>query len=142
MEKELYFYRAEVVKCQDGDSVVVEAMLGFDIKTTLATRLYGIDTPETRMVPGGSADLKKLGRLAKTFLTNLLESQDAITIRTHKKGKYGRYLAELFIDGDESSVNEFMVQERMAVRYYGQNKKAVLEEHLANVAWHKEQGNI
>jgi len=142
MEKELYFYRAEVVKCQDGDSVIVEAMLGFDIKTTLATRLYGIDTPETRMVSGGSADLKKLGLLAKTFLTSLLADEKEITIRTHKKGKYGRYLAELFIDGDESSVNEFMVQQRMAVRYYGQNKQEVLEEHLANVAWHKEQGNI
>jgi hypothetical protein len=35
-----------------------------------------------------------------------------------------------------------MVEQRMAVRYYGQNKKAVLEEHLANVAWHKDQGNI
>tara|TARA_R110001592_G_C13122902_1_gene745931 strand:- start:850 stop:1278 length:429 start_codon:yes stop_codon:yes gene_type:complete len=142
MKKELYFYRASVVKCQDGDSVIVEAMLGFDAKITLATRLYGIDTPETRMVSGGSADLKKLGLLAKTFLTSLLADEEEITIRTHKKGKYGRYLAELFIDGDKSSVNEFMVQERMAVRYYGQNKQEVLEEHLANVAWHKEQGTI
>ena len=46
------------------------------------------------------------------------------------KGKFGRILGEFFIDG--VSLNEQMVKENMAVKYFGQSKEDIETEHLQN----------
>ena len=93
---------------------------------------------------GGTEDLKALGRFAKQFVSNLLPVGTEVTIRTtlDSKGKFGRVLATVMIDGDEDSLNDFMVAQRLAIPYYGQNKKLTLEQHKMCVAHHRKLGNI
>tara|TARA_R100000700_G_scaffold2267_1_gene4828 strand:+ start:40 stop:468 length:429 start_codon:yes stop_codon:yes gene_type:complete len=141
---ELYCYRAQVLRVIDGDSLSLNVRLGFDVSLKMSVRLYGIDTAETRRVSGGTEDLKALGRFAKQFVSNLLPVGTEVTIRTtlDSKGKFGRVLATVMIDGDEDSLNDFMVAQRLAIPYYGQNKKLTLEQHKMCVAHHRKLGNI
>jgi len=141
---ELYCYRAEVLRVIDGDSLSLNVRLGFDVSLKMSVRLYGIDTAETRRVRGGNDDLKALGRFAKYFVKELLPVGTEVTIQTKLdgKGKFGRVLATILIDGDEDSLNDLMVAQRLAIPYHGQSKSLVLEQHKMCVAHHKKLGNI
>ena len=96
-------------------------------------RLYGIDTPESR-----TRDLveKKYGLAAKKFITGLLDDEGGIILKTQKdaEGKYGRILGELWRTTDyaDKSINEYMIEKHHAVRYMGQSKESIEEEHLKN----------
>ena len=107
-----------MVRCVDGDTVTLDIDCGFSIFTRQTTRLYGIDTAETRMVRKGSQDLKSLGKLAKQFVQDALPVGKEVTIKTHKEGKFGRILAEIYINGGDDSLNDLLVEKRMAVKYY------------------------
>lgn len=89
----MYEYDAWVMRVIDGDTVELEVELGFHVKITEKFRLLGIDTPESR-----TKDLaeKKHGLEATKFVEDAILDRP-ITIRTHKdkRGKYGRYLAEI-----------------------------------------------
>lgn len=93
----MYEYKAKIVRVIDGDTLEVDIDLGF--KTTLQReklRLIGIDTPEIR-----SSNLKEKehGLLAKTYVEKLLPVGSEILVKTEKDktGKYGRYLARVFV---------------------------------------------
>ena len=77
-------------------------------------------------------------------MNKLLPVGTEVTIKTtlDSKGKFGRVLATVMIDGDEDSLNDFMVAQRLAIPYYGQNKKLTLEQHKMCVAHHRKLGNI
>ena len=129
----MYEYRCKVVKIIDGDTVDVDIDLGFGVWLHKErVRLYGIDTPESR-----TRDLeeKKYGLAAEDFLTGMLDD-DQIILKTHKDktGKFGRILGELFVKTSvgELSINQSLVENNHAVRYYGQSKNEMLSEHLAN----------
>ena len=109
-----YLYRAIVVRVVDGDTVDVDIDLGFYtwIKKQ-RIRLVGIDAPELR------GDEKTAGKAAKAYLTKLIDGKEII-IRTIKgrdggdsRGKYGRWLGVLYIDGLD--VNQHMVEAGHAV---------------------------
>ena len=130
----MYEYRCKVVKIIDGDTVDVDIDLGFGVwlhKERI--RLYGIDTPESR-----TRDLeeKKYGLAAKQFLTRLLNDDGGILLKTHKdaEGKFGRILGELWrtTEYGDQSINQYLVDKHHAVRYYGQSKEEIAEEHIAN----------
>ena len=124
-----FVYRIEAVtKVVDGDTVDCVFDLGFDVMFKSRVRLLGIDTPESR-----TRDLeeKKYGLAAKEFLTKWVTS-GGLTIKTIKdaRGKFGRILGELWCFN--TNVNEKMIEEHHAVRYTGQSKKYIVEEHLKN----------
>ena len=130
----MHEYRCKIVKIIDGDTVYVDIDLGFGVwlhKERI--RMYGIDTPESR-----TRDLeeKKYGLAAKEFLTNMLDDDGGIVLKTHKdgKGKFGRILGELWRTTDfaDQSINEYMIEKHHAVRYMGQSKDAIAEAHLEN----------
>ena len=130
----MHEYRCKIVKIIDGDTVDVDIDLGFGVwlhKERI--RMYGIDTPESR-----TRDLeeKKYGLAAKEFLTNMLDDDGGIVLKTHKdgKGKFGRILGELWRTTDfaDQSINEYMIEKHHAVRYMGQSKDAIAEGHLEN----------
>ena len=130
----MYEYRCKVVHIVDGDTVDVDIDLGFGVwMKKQRIRLYGIDTPESR-----TRDLeeKKYGLAAKKFLTGMLDDEAGITLKTHKdaEGKFGRILGELWRNTDyaEQSINEYMIEKHHAVRYMGQSKDSIEEEHLKN----------
>lgn len=123
LKEHLYYYRATVASNYDGDTIRLRVDAGFSMGLGTTGkgepfRLYGINAPEIR-----GAD-KLRGKEAKKALADLVED-DQLIIKTvkagywsDKKGKYGRYLATLYIEADDGGildVNAWMVREGFAV---------------------------
>lgn len=126
----MYEYKCNLVNVVDGDTIDVDIDLGFGVwMQNQRIRMYGIDTPESRT----SDDVEKVyGNAAKDFLIDWICSGD-LTLKTFKdgKGKYGRILGEIWYAG-EHNINQLLVDNHHAVRYHGQSKDDIAEEHLAN----------
>ena len=113
VESDLYCYKiSKVIKIVDGDTVDVLIDLGFDIHVKERVRLAGINAPETRTK---DKEEKKKGLAAKTRLKELCKGQ--IFLKSQGKGKYGRIIGELFLQG--VSINTIMVAEGHAKEYDG-----------------------
>ncbi len=126
----MYEYKCTVDRVVDGDTIDVVLDLGFDIKFKSRVRLYGIDTPECRT---RDLDEKARGKMAAGFVQSTVEEGELIQIRTKLKdsrGKYGRVLGELIVDG--ININQSMIDKHYCVAYHGQNKEAVEHEHMLN----------
>jgi len=144
-----YLYKATVVRCIDGDSVIFDINCGFDITLkNQSVRLYGIDTAETR---GGTEELKALGNLAKDYVSQMIPEESEVLLKTHLdgRGKFGRILAEVFMpeapdtEGYQPrSLNDILLDELLAVPYYGQSKEDIINQHLINVHHHRAEGRI
>ena len=126
----MYEYKCKLVRVVDGDTIDVDVDLGFGVwMQNQRIRMYAIDTPESRT----SDDVEKVyGNAAKDFLIKWTKSGD-LTLKTFKdsKGKYGRILGEIWYAG-EHNINQLLVDNHHAVRYHGQSKDDIAEEHLAN----------
>jgi micrococcal nuclease len=95
MDAPKYVYRATYLANYDGDTIDLNVDLGFQIAVTIRVRLLGVDTPELRGVDEAE---KTRGLRAKEFTREFLEGKEVV-VRTYKdkKGKYGRWLAELWV---------------------------------------------
>ena len=124
MDKDPYIYRVKkVLKVVDGDTIDADIDLGFDISLTKRVRLAGIDTPESRTTDKRE---KALGLESKEWLKNRLEFAKNIVIRTQlpdSTEKYGRILGKLYINKEETSLNEQMIDEGYAWEYQGGSKE-------------------
>ena len=122
-DKDPYIYRIKSVeRVVDGDTIDTSIDLGFDISLTKRIRLAGVDTPESR-----TKDLKEkeLGIDAKNWLKHRLEGAEDIIIRTElpdSTEKYGRIIGNLYINGEEVSLNNQMITEGYALAYDGGTK--------------------
>ena len=103
----MFTYNAFVTNVVDGDTIDVEIDLGFDIWHHVRLRLAGIDTPETST---------QAGKDARVYAKKHLEKR-AVVITTYKPDKYGRYLADVIVDG--VSFNKTLIDEGMAKAYDG-----------------------
>ena len=126
----MYEYKCKMVKVVDGDTVDVDIDLGFGVwMRDQRIRLYGIDTPESRT----SDDQEKIyGLAAKDFVVKWTNAGD-LSLKTFKddRGKFGRILGEIWYGG-KHNVNQLLVDNHHAVRYHGQSKDDIAEEHLKN----------
>lgn len=117
----MYEYSATIRRWVDGDTVDVTLDLGFDILYNNRIRLLGIDTPESR-----TRDLeeKERGLAAKDRVKELCPVGATVMLRTTKdgRGKFGRILGEIFVEGVVQSVNQLLVEEGHAVEYFGGKK--------------------
>ena len=111
----MYFYKSDVTRIVDGDTIDVLIDLGFSILTKARLRLYGINTPETRT--RNKAEKKK-GLAAKERLQELIAKNGGwVYMQSREKGKYGRYLAEIYmpacneIKKDEDGKDSFIVHD-------------------------------
>jgi len=86
----MYQYKAKIERVVDGDTIYVDVDLGFYLRQVMNVRLKGIDTPEIR------GDERPEGLQAKQFVEDTLAQCPAVVIRTHKMGKYGLYIADLW----------------------------------------------
>jgi micrococcal nuclease len=122
-DKDPYIYRVKkVLKVVDGDTIDADIDLGFSISLEKRIRLAGIDTPESRTTDKRE---KALGLESKEWLKNRLEFAKNIIIRTQLPAsteKYGRILGKLYINNEETSLNEQMVDEGYAWEYQGGSK--------------------
>jgi len=107
----MYKYNAELIRVIDGDTIVVYVDLGFNVKMKMTVRLYGINAPESR-----TRDLeeKKKGLATKRYVKIMLSKATNIQIHSikDKKGKFGRYLAEVIYDN--VNLNKQLVKLKMA----------------------------
>jgi len=112
-DAELYHYTAQVQSVYDGDTCRVDIDLGLGIWIrNEKLRLVRINAPEM------TGPDKALGIASRDFLRGLIDGREII-IETVKdqRGKYGRYLAEIWIgqDGVWSNVNDALVAAGHAV---------------------------
>jgi len=109
----LYLYKANVVDVYDGDTITVDLDLGFNtwIKNE-RIRLARIDSPEVKgkekILGKKSRDWLKEKILGKEILLRTIKSKKG----TDSKGKFGRYLGEIILDGE--NINDMMVKNGFA----------------------------
>lgn len=129
-----YKYDGTCVRVIDGDTVVIhlsktftqEVDFGFRIldkmsltKTAEVTfRLNGLNAPE---VVGSQ---KPLGLTSKAALEEMILGKN-LQVISHKPDKYGRWLAEVYVQGDSLSVNQRMVDGGFALPWDGNGAKPV-----------------
>ena len=132
----MHEYKCTMLRVVDGDTVDVDIDLGFGVwMRKQRIRLYGIDTPESR-----TRDLeeKKYGLMAKDLVLTLMPvgSMQTLITEKDKSGKFGRILGKFRVHEPNLDryviLNEFMVDNHYAVRYHGQSKESIEEEHLVN----------
>lgn len=117
-----YEYCAEVIKVIDGDTLDLRIDMGMDLYLMQRIRSYGINAPDYK-------DGYDARNAAKTYLDLLLRegtpdgSYNTLLIRTlkDKKEKYGRYLANMWIYGQDpatdQTINLKMIEAGHAVEY-------------------------
>ena len=115
-----YIYRIkEIYKVIDGDTIDASIDLGFGIYLTRRIRLAGIDTPESRTT---NMKEKIMGLESKDWLKHRVENAQCILIKTElpdSTEKYGRIIGHLFINGQETSLNNQMITSGYALAYDG-----------------------
>jgi micrococcal nuclease len=134
-----YEYNAKVKDVVDGDTIVVDIDLGFSVVFfDQKVRLVGIDTPESRT---SNKIEKHFGLASKEFVKKFVaECGKYVVIRTTmaedtgdvNKEKFGRILGEIINPATKQNLNEELVKKNYAVKYLGENKLNVAEEHLKN----------
>ena len=117
----MYKYKCKLVRVIDGDTADVMIDLGFDTWIKSRLRFKGVDTWEKRT---RDKEEKIKGLAATAFTQTYLEfNEGQFTIQSYGKGKYGRVLAEIFIDGEEKSLNELLIENGHAYIYEGGKKQ-------------------
>ena len=82
-----YTFFAKMIKIVDGDTIVLDADLGFYVKAEVRVRLTGVNVP-----PPTTAKGKK----AAEFLESRLSYKNNLVVESRRKDKYGRYLAYIY----------------------------------------------
>ena len=108
-----YVYQGVLKRIIDADTIVCDIDLGCEIwLRNESCRLYGIDAPEVR------GDERPEGIEARLFLETLLSRSQRLLLRTHKnkKGKYGRWLVQVWQEDSDVSINDLLVENGYAER--------------------------
>ena len=117
-----HIYSAKLVRVVDGDTADAMIDLGFNVWVKNRIRFMGVDAWESRT---RNLEEKEKGLAAKAYVKDLLENSDEgkFLLKSHGVGKYGRVLGELFVKGNDTSVNELLKENGHASEYYGGKKK-------------------
>ena len=118
-----WIYNARLIRGVDGDTADAWIDCGFNISVKKRIRFMGVDTWESRT---RDLDEKKLGLKAKAYTLEMLSRNDGkFTVKSHGVGKYGRLLGEIFIDGEDKSLNDLLIENGHAYEYHGGKKKVL-----------------
>ena len=112
----MYTYKLkEIIKVYDADTITVVVDLGFGVYKEETFRFAFINAPELR------GEERDAGMLSRDWLREKLHIAVfdglQVTLKSIKdtKEKYGRYLVEVFIEGEEVSLNQQLVDKDLAV---------------------------
>ena len=120
----MYEYRAKLLRVVDGDTVDAMIDLGMDVWIKKRIRFYGLDTWESRT--RNKAEKKK-GLIAKKRTEELLSDNNGeFRVKSRGIGKYGRVLGELYVEGHARTVNQTLIDEGHAYKYFG-GKKVIFD---------------
>ena len=132
----MHTYRCTILRVVDGDTVDVDIDLGFGVwMRKERIRVLGIDTPESRTRDKVE---KTYGILAKNFVKSYLPVGSVQTLQTEKDstGKFGRILGKFLVydkkTDREMHLGDIMIREHLAVKYEGQSKEDIAEQHIKN----------
>lgn len=112
-----WLFKAWLDRVVDGDTIIVFVEMCLGIRTRQILRLQSINT----------APLSEIeGLAARDFIKNQLEQASTILLKTRKKDKYARYVADVIIgktDEDETKVlktgiflNQALLDQKLAIR--------------------------
>jgi micrococcal nuclease len=107
-----------VVKVYDGDTITIVSTLPFEDSEyyRFSIRLLGIDSAEIK----GKSDAEKvLAIRARDALSSKILNH-TITLRNVTTEKYGRLLANIYLDGE--CINNWMLENGYAIAYDGGKK--------------------
>jgi len=131
----MYQYQAEIVKVVDGDTYEIDIDLGLSVWVRgERIRLYGVNTPEVYGVKHDSEEYLA-GKAASDFVKSIMKKGTLAIVETLKdsKGKYGRYLAVLYVQiapeilegnsnirsiGDYYCINDLLIAKGLAEPYF------------------------
>ena len=108
----MYEYKAIITDVYDGDTFDFAVDLGFSITVKEKIRLYGINTPEIKGVE------KVKGNEVKEYVEGLILGSE-VFIQVYKKGKYGRYVADVWIDEKGNGKFETNLTDLLLEKGYG-----------------------
>ena len=114
----MFEYTATVIDVYDGDTMTVDIDLGFKIHHEVKLRLNGINTPEIRTKDKRE---KELGLTVKQYVKGLILNKK-VRILTEKPGKYGRYLADMYLE-DGTYLNDLLIEKGYAREYFGEARE-------------------
>ena len=112
-----------VVKVYDGDTITIVSQLPYPSSPyyRFSVRLNGIDSAE---IKGKTAVEKDLAKKARDALNDKILNR-SIYLRNIATEKYGRILADVYLDGEW--INEWMLKNGYAVAYDGGTKERPAE---------------
>lgn len=107
----MYDYAATVLRVVDGDTVHLDADLGFYLELhDRSVRIAHINAPEL------STDA---GKAAKAYAEGLLGVGSSVTLLSHELDKYGRVLGSISL-ADGRDFGKLMLDAGMALPYEGE----------------------
>lgn len=129
-----YEYYATVTNVVDGDTIVIDIDLGFNVVlSNQSVRLAGVDTPESRT---SDKVEKTFGLISKEYTKKFVEScNNHVIVRTQKPDsseKFGRILGDVINPETREVLNESLIKNGYAVGYLGENKDNVIDQHKLN----------
>lgn len=116
-------YDAQIVKVNDGDTVVIAApFLPAPLKPQLAVRIYGVDTPEKGFrAQCPQEDVR--GKAATEFTTKAVAASQKRQVILYAWDKFGgRVLGDIILDG--RSLRQGLIANGFAREYYGDAKQS------------------
>ena len=132
----MHTYKCTILRVVDGDTVDVDIDLGFGVwMRKERIRVLGIDTPESRTRDKVE---KTYGIMAKEFVKSYLPVGSVQTLQTEKDGtgKFGRILGKFLVhdikEDRQMHLGDIMIREHLAVKYDGQSKEDISEQHIKN----------
>lgn len=112
---EPYFYHCDVIRVIDGDKLIADIDIGFNIwLRNQRVRFHGINTPEIK----GSE--RESGLVSKQFVIDTIEDREVMLHVVDKLDKYGRVLAIVYVANDLDgyvNLNKLLVLKGFAEEY-------------------------
>ena len=110
---------AKCVDVYDGDTITVKFFYRREL-LKYKVRLLGLDTPELKTK---NLEEKQLSQKIKGYVSELIMNK-IIKLKCYEFDKYGRILAEIFFKSEkEYSLNNFLIENRLAIKYNGDTKQ-------------------
>jgi len=109
IHSQFFCYKAKVLRVIDGDTIEAEVDLGFNIRLRERFRFAGINAYEKDT---------ELGKKATEYVKKrFAENNNECIIKSEKQGKYGRWLAWIWLADSNKTLNEELVEKGLAVWY-------------------------
>jgi endonuclease YncB( thermonuclease family) len=118
--------KGQVIKVYDGDTITIASKLPYPESPLyrFPVRLLGIDSPE---IKGKTTEEKNAAKISQKSLENMI-LQKMVYLKNVGTEKYGRILADVYVDdpenpGSQIHLNNWMLENKYAIPYFGKTKE-------------------